>query len=504
MPYERRKTMKKSIVFTSSLLLLCLFVDTHPNTTKTQTAIDKEDSQINYEKFEQLLEKLTNQWRIPGMSIAVIHNGKIDYCQSFGVKKVHLNDKVNEDTIFDAASLTKPLFAYLIMQFVEKGVIDLEKPIIDYLKGTTIMEDYLAKFDYRLNQDGFRTDWFSLITPKHILSHSAGFPHGETYQANKPDVYPIFFKPGTQFKYSAEGYYILQKIIEHLTGQPVEELMKKYIFTPLNMTDSYMVWSEKISDNAAYGHSAINVPAKTLRKAMKSHAGGSLYTTAKDYAKFLTGVLNKKGLSDSTFKMMFEPVVSIENGVSYAPGFTVEKSSRGICCWHTGDYAVFRNFAYANIDEKYGVVFFTNSFYGLAIYPDVMNALFKGDYPVLQCDFLKYYRNLDVFSRILTNPDEAFKYFSTDAFRQRPSFKHLELFIDWMADLYKAENKMEPAIKLCNYNTRTFPNSANAWYYLGEAYMKAGQNDEAILSYKKSLEINPENQNAKEMLKKLE
>ena len=495
--------MKKNCFFIIILLVLSVFLNTHPGRTDTNRKMNENDSRHDYEKFKQLLEKLTDHWTIPGLSIAIIRDGTIDFYHSIGEKKMNTSNQVDENTIFDAASLTKPLFAYLIMQFVDKGVIDPDKPIVEYLRGTTILEDYLGRFNYKVSQKGFRNDWFSLITPKHILSHSAGLPHGETHHATKPDVYPIFFKPGTDFKYSAEGYYILQKIIEHLTGQPLEKLIEKYIFNPLHMTNSYMKWTDKISHNAAFGHSGINIPNKALRKAEKSHAGGSLYTTARDYAKFLMAVLNKKALTDSTFKLMFTPVVPIEENISYAPGFTVENSSNGMCCWHTGDYSTFRNFAYANIGKKYGVIYLTNSFYGLSIYPDIIKYFFKGSHPILQCKFLRYYRHLEIFQRINKNFEDALKYFSSDTFRQSPEFKTIEAKINYMAYQFMSANQVKKALKLFQYNTSTFPHSFNAWDSQGEFYMKTGQKKKAIHYYKKSLELNPKNQNAKEMLKKL-
>lgn len=495
--------MKKKLFFVFVLLFLLIFVNAQQKSghIKIKKYVY---SQKNYKEFERSMKQLNQRWSIPGMSIAVIKNGVIEYYNSFGVKKLPLTEKVDENTIFDAASLTKPLFAYLIMQFVDKGIIELNKPIIHYLKGTTIMANYLKKFNYKINQPGFRYDWFSMITPRHILSHSAGLPHGETYGTQKPDVYPLFFKPGTQFKYSAEGYYILQKIIEKLTNKSLEVLVHKYVFAPLNMTNSYMVWREITANNAAFGHSVINLPTKKLRKATKPHAGGSLYTTAKDYAKFLAGVLNKKYLTDNAYKMMFNPVINIEKNISYAPGFSVEQSTNGMCFWHTGDYGTFRNFAYANAENKSGVVYLTNSFYGLAIYAKVIKLLFRGDFPILYCNFLKYYRNLEVYRKILTNVDGSIRYFSTSTFKKSSEFKKIEAKINHVAYAFMAAKKFNQAIKLCKYNTSSFPKSANAWDSLGEAYMKNGQNNKAIVSYKKSLELNPSNKNAIKMLKILE
>ncbi len=495
--------MKINNKFDIMLFLLCiLFTNSINSRAQSHEKFDGSKKKINYELFDRLIKELSQEWSIPGISVAVIQNGKLEYYNGFGIKNNETGEEVDENTIFDAASLTKPLFAYFTMLMVDKGMIELDKPLITYMSKEDI-DNYFNIYGYSVNQKGFKKDWFYKITPRDILSHSAGLPHVEIHWGTKPDVYPIFFIPGSQFKYSAEGYLILQKVFEKMMGHRLDILMYEYIFKPLKMTNSYMVWDEKIAENAAFGHNSINTPVASLRKAKTPHAGGSLYTTAKDYAVFMAAVLNGKFLSEKSQQEMFKPAINIEDNISYAPGFSLEESFNKTYIWHMGDYITFRNFAFADIEKKLGVVYLANSFYGLAIYERVVELLFEGEHPLLRCEFLKYYRSLGINRRILKNIDEAFLYFSSNSFREGPYVKWLEGRVNSMAYEFMNANRFPEAIKLFKYNTLNFPESANAWDSLGEMYMKDGQYGSALISYKKSLQLNPNNTNAQEMLKKL-
>jgi CubicO group peptidase (beta-lactamase class C family) len=445
---------------------------------------------------------MAKEWSIPGMSIAVIKDGKVAWYKGFGVRNMNSKERVDENTIFDGASLTKPLFAYFTMIMVDKKIIDLDTPIVEYMSKEKI-ENYLGRFGYSISQPGFRYDWFSKITPRHILSHSAGLCTYEIHLKEKPEVYPIYSEPGTKFKYSPPGYFILQTIFEDILGERLDILMHKYVFEPLKMDNSYMVWNEKIRSNAAFGHNIINVPVESLREAKDPHAGGSLYSTAGDYAKFLAAVLNGKLLTKKSQMDMFTPVIDIEPNLPYAPGFSLDESSKGTCIWHTGDYVIFRNFAMADTKTKTGVVYFTNSFYGLQLYTEVIDMVFEGDHSVASCDFLKYYRSLKATHMIMKDVDKAIEYVSTESFKKSWTFTNIENTINYMKDEFMKVNKIDVVIKLYKYVTTTFPESANGWHNLGEAYMKTGQNELAIEAYEKSLELEPDNEKTKENLIKL-
>ena len=182
--------------------------------------------------LERSIPDLMKKANIPGLTIAVVRDGKLLWTKGFGVKSTKTNEPVTEDTIFEAASLTKPFFAYAAMKMVESGELSLDRPLCEYLPREKIEQG----LGHSLDLEGFRGDWLRKITARMVLSHSSGLPHGER---GKP--FPIFFEPGTRYRYSADGYFYLQQVMEHLKGQSLDALMQKMAIDPLGMTASHMV-----------------------------------------------------------------------------------------------------------------------------------------------------------------------------------------------------------------------------------------------------------------------
>jgi CubicO group peptidase (beta-lactamase class C family) len=236
--------------------------------------------------LQLLIPSLMTKACIPGLQIALIRDGRIAWRQSFGVRDTQTGAAVTDETIFEAASLTKPLFAYYVIKLVDQGLLSLDRPLAGYLPAAEIVKI----LGHPLEEEGFHREWLEKITARHVLSHSSGFPHGET---GKP--FPLAFEPGTKWKYSAQGYSYLQRVVEHLKGDTLDKLMQKEVLDPLAMTRSCMVWKPASETAMASGHGLLGRP-EAFHKCTKAHAAASLYTTAEDYAKFVCAVLNGEGL----------------------------------------------------------------------------------------------------------------------------------------------------------------------------------------------------------------
>ena len=176
-------------------------------------------------RLEKVIPQVMKDGDVPGLSIAFIRNGKVFWHRGFGVKNADTKEPVTDDTVFEAASLSKPVFAYAVMKLVESGKLDLDAPLTKYL----LVPD--VEKDNRLNQ----------ITARRVLSHTTGFPN--VRPGGKP--LQIYFTPGEKFSYSSEGINYLQMIIEHISGQALEEFMRKTVFEPLGMTSSSYIWQDK-------------------------------------------------------------------------------------------------------------------------------------------------------------------------------------------------------------------------------------------------------------------
>ena len=149
--------------------------------------------------------------------------------------------QVDENTMFEACSMSKPVFAYLVLKLVEQGKLDLDKPLYDYLPEKFICED---------------EDYPKQITARMILSHTSGLPNWRKGSEENESPLPIYFKPGTKFQYSGEGIYYLQRVVEHITNESLESYAKRTLFDKLGLESTSFVWTEKYDQQIATGHNA--------------------------------------------------------------------------------------------------------------------------------------------------------------------------------------------------------------------------------------------------------
>jgi CubicO group peptidase (beta-lactamase class C family) len=352
-------------------ILLCLTTVT-PQTVVAPTPLNAAvEAQLTHD-IPALMEKNG----IPGLSIAVIRDGKTAWIGSFGVQSEATKTPVAKNTRFNVGSLSKPVFAYGVLKLVDAGKLRLDEPLAPYLPKE------FTQGDPRFQQ----------ITARIVLSHRTGFP-------NWPgDGQPltIHFNPGERFSYSGVGMVFLQLAVEKITGKPLEQYMQESVLRPLDMKNSSYVWEPAFEKNVAVGHKANGMPVDLL-KAERANAASSLVTTAEDYAIFLDAILNGVGLQPSTMREMETPQIAVDpsciNCVEGAPsgklsttmfwglGLGIEKTSEGISLWHWGDYDTFKAYFTIRPATKSGVVFLTNSQNGLSIGPQILQQTLGGEQP---------------------------------------------------------------------------------------------------------------------------
>ena len=144
---------------------------------------------------ERELKALMREHAIPGLSMVIVENGEVALHLELGVKNSQTKDPVDEDTLFETASLSKPVFAYGVLKLVEKGLLDLDRPLVAYLPYPDIANDERGHF----------------ITARMVLAHATGFPNWRP----KNEPLKMHFQPGERFSYSGEGFLFLQKVAEH-------------------------------------------------------------------------------------------------------------------------------------------------------------------------------------------------------------------------------------------------------------------------------------------------
>ena len=421
--------------------------------------------------LQREIPRVMKEAHVPGLQIAVIRDGKIVWHQGFGVKNATTGTPVTDETIFEAASLTKPLFAYYIMMLVDQGIIDLDKPLVGYLS-----KEFLeSAMGHPLDQEGFHRNWLEKITTRHVLSHSSGLPHGE---GGIP--YPLFFEPGTKWKYSATGYEALQKVVEDLKGGKLENLMQKEVLDPLGMTRSCMVWRADYEKNMANGHNFFDKPDE-FHKRTEAISSATLYTTAEDYAKFVCAVMNGTGLKPETWKEMLTSQIDMnkEKGLGWSLGFGTQDDANGRAIWQWGDYNVFRNYIIAYPREKTGVVYLTNSHNGLSICPYVVAHSIGTQ--AMGCRELNY----RPFDGLCYQLAWALKTGGPKAMERLPELQARypgELSpedADYLKYVLQEEGLTAEATAVLEYNLSKHPESGTARLALARAYIDAGSFDRA-------------------------
>ena len=305
--------------------------------------------------------------KVPGLSIAIIKDGKLFWRGAFGVKDSASRESVDNDTLFEPASVSKTVFAYAVMKLCEKGVMNLDTPLTKY---TT---ERFLEGDPRLE----------LITARHVLSHTTGFQNWRS----KEKPLQIRFTPGERFSYSGEGYYYLQSVVTHLTGHvnrkvssryeaglevfatDIDQYMRANVFEPFGMGASVYVWNDTLRNYAA-PHDAEGKPSAKRKvratTAARYGAAGGLQTTPTDYAKFLIEVIKPKGsdafrLSKESVTEMLRPQAKINDSISQALGWQIRHTENGDFIMHGGGNPGFAAFVVASVQRKSGLAIMTNS-----------------------------------------------------------------------------------------------------------------------------------------------
>jgi CubicO group peptidase (beta-lactamase class C family) len=320
---------------------------------------------------------LISEAQVPGLSMAVIRNGRLETITSVGVRNARDGTVVDEQTIFDAASLSKPVFAYAVLQLVDTGALALDMPLARHVP------DYVSD-DPRANA----------ITIRHVLSHSSGLPNWRTTDL----PLKTYFSPGERFSYSGEGFVWLQRVVEAATGDAVDVLLRRLVFEPLKMRQSSFVWQSAFMANYADPHDAELVPDRKT-KPTTANTAASLQTTARDYAHFLEAVLSGARLKPETARLWLAPHVTLRrcytprldadmpecnSQIAWGLGWGLEPQSETFFQWGDNDRGRFKAFATGSVQSGTAIVIFTNGFNGMSIIPELVEGTVPGAHLAFQ------------------------------------------------------------------------------------------------------------------------
>ena len=203
---------------------------------------------------------------VTGTGIAVFNDGQIVYLKAYGVRDKEKDLPLTPDTVIPAESLTKSAFATMVMQLVERRIINLDTPISEYLPKP--LSEYPA-------YQGFAGDpRYKLITMRMLLDHTSGFPNWRWFTDEKK--LSICFAPGSRFAYSGEGFALAQMVVESVTGLHVQEQMEEQIFKPLGMTNTSMICGKPIRAGICeWGHTMNRANRDWIRKTHERRGRGN-------------------------------------------------------------------------------------------------------------------------------------------------------------------------------------------------------------------------------------
>jgi CubicO group peptidase (beta-lactamase class C family) len=266
------------------------------------------------------------------------------------------------------------------------------------------------------------------------------------------------------------------------------------IVDPLGMEDSSMVWQERYAEQAAVGHDMFSETNGRHRKRRLAHSAASLYTTAHDYAIFVTALMNEAGLEGKTTEAMLSPQIDVAEGLYWSLGFGLEDNSAGRAFWQWGDYGIFRNYIAAFKDQGIGLIYLTNSFNGLSIGPELVRMAIGGG-EVLALSYLGYplYDSPATKLGLMTGEksiEEAHKYL-LQTHRESPGALSEQDVNNIGYSLLNAR-KIPEALAVFTWNVEAYPLSANACDSLAEAYMENGDTQQAIKLYEQVLTMIPD------------
>ncbi len=316
--------------------------------------------------IERLTPVLMGELHVPGVSIALVRDRKVAWTRSWGVADIRTGAPVTGETLFEAASMTKPVFATSVLKLAEQGKIDLDRPLAEYVAPPSVPFQ-----EKRLR-----------ITPRMVLSHTSGLPNWRKGGEERDGPLPVLFEPGSRFGYSGEAIYQLQRVVEKVTGEPLAEHARRTLFAPLGMTSTSYVWTAELDLRLASGHKA---DGTFLARARYTHANAaySLVTTASDYARLLVAMLDPEGsaphgLSRASVAAMLGHEVRVDvrdpierpgwakgREVFWGLGWSLNATPGGDVAHHSGANSTgFRSFAQFSPGRGSGIVVLTNGLGG--------------------------------------------------------------------------------------------------------------------------------------------
>lgn len=332
--------------------------------------------EVPKDSLDNFIESKIKELNISGLSIAVINEGAVVYHNTFGYANLEKKTRVTDKTIFEAASMSKSVFAFFVMKYVEEGKLDLDRPLHEYLSYPDISHD----------------DRYKKITTRMVLSHRSGFPNWRENEDDKK--LKIKFEPDSDYEYSGEGYQYLAMVLKNIDGTDwngLESSFQDKVAKPLGMEHSSFIPTSYIMENKAqpYDKNSTWIDWKNnywyKKDKGKFVAPASLHTEPIDFSKWMIAIMNRAGLAEESYKNLLRhhsltATTSTGMNIYYTLGFLNPDKQYSTTYIHDGNNEGFTSWYLLDTEKDWGYVLFTNSDNGGSLGNDLWNYFEKEKY----------------------------------------------------------------------------------------------------------------------------
>ncbi len=322
------------------------------------------------------LTRLMHHFSIPGLSMVTLKEGSVHSSVFLGEADASEGVPVGSDTLFEAASISKPVFAFYVLMLAEQGRLDVDRPLNDYLPTPYLDDSRIKK-----------------VTARHVLTHTSGLPNWRP----EGKALTFGFDPGERFSYSGEGFVYLQHVVESIMGDKMDVFLNEAVLTPLGMADSSYTWREDFEGRMALGHDDKGHPVER-RQFDTPNAAYSLVTTPEDFSRFMSFLLQspeKAGtlLSSEGIAAYLSPAVQVNDlmpwskrwpegafhlhpKVYWGLGIGLQQTESGYGFWHWGDNGQFHAFCVGNPEARSGLMVMVNGEKGKGVWQPFFQVLY--------------------------------------------------------------------------------------------------------------------------------
>jgi CubicO group peptidase (beta-lactamase class C family) len=444
-------------------------------------------------------------------ALLVAEGGRVIYNKAFGFANLETRENLQSNSRFRLASVSKQFTAMAVMLLAERGK----------LAYTDDIRKYLPELKYKR------------VTIHHLLTHTSGLPdyvalmrsHWDSGKekdterkiAGNPEVVAMlakhrpksYFKPGEKWAYSNTGYLLLAVIVSRVSGEPFHLFLKNNIFLPLGMTDTLVFDPRRDSgiDRRVYGYGpkpeGEGYELRDFHYLNGAAGDGAIYSTLEDLYRWDQALYSEKLIPSETLARAFTPV-KLNNGQTHEYGFgwSILKDKDGSkVVAHGGGWVGFRTFILREIERRRTLILLTNnsSYVLRPLVNAVVDILHGRDYSLPKLSIAQ--EMAGVFFR--DGLEEALNRYRELKKTHPDTYDFSEKELNSLGYRALGLGKKEEAIAVFRLNVENFPKSWNVYDSLGEALMENGEYDQAVKNYEKSLQLNPKNDNARKMLKKI-